>query len=122
MPAEKSAKKTSPRSRPRHNPFERALAAAATRFEKAINDRALCIERLALLNVEIPQLERTIAVLHDQIVPAGPSLLGTPAVDMIPVAHLAGLPADLSGMASIPISQNEISDLDDGLPELEDQL
>ena len=148
IPAAKPKGRSKTQSTRTRNPsdraFEGALATAAGRLSKAILERAQAGERLALLNAEIPQLERTIVTLRQQLEPAQipampeflhrpnlPVFLPGPNLNLVSVTaeqqqkalqSLAELPQDFSRMGALPPtpkSQNEILLEDDGLPELE---
>lgn len=87
------------------------MNAAATRLEEAIGERALLGGRIAALNAEIPQLERTLMVLRDQtrLTPAEGGLIA-PVLQPGP---------DLSGMGSTP-AQRALSVLEEPIEPLEE--
>jgi len=60
------------------DPFRHALDAACKRLEMAIDERSLCYNKLAHLEVEIPSLERTVTALKEQLNPRKQALNPTP--------------------------------------------
>ena len=85
------------------NAFRDAYETALERLAACIKERGHCNERLAYLNVEIPQLEQTVAVLDAQMKPrkqADPaaSMNITPATSIKPNQE-----PSFEGMASIPV-------------------
>jgi hypothetical protein len=132
-----------PRAVPLNVSIENTLNAMLARLAKAIQERATCQSKLALLNGEIPQLEHSIAVLRQQVsggpVPttlqtfvepspdvftklkaASEVALIRPRPELVPAATL---PNDLSGMGSIlPNGQSPSEDAsqgdEDSLPNL----
>ena len=60
------------------DPFRHALDAACKRLEMAIDERTLCYNKLAHLEVEIPSLERTVTALKEQLNPRKQAMNPTP--------------------------------------------
>ena len=99
--ARRKRRRRSPRAISPAVSFTMALDAAHRRIAKAIEERAAAQNKLALLNAEIPALERTIAALGGQLkpLPAHPSL----ARELLPPLPLpAGVDAIGSSLESAP--------------------
>lgn len=138
MPRKKSIKQPRPVST--EKPFGIALRAAERRLARAIDERALAMETVSRLNVEIPSLERTVSVLggaptvathiqqavtpindlaaHLRSIPDRPLVPGNPGIPAIPYKE-----PNFSGMGSVPAlpqgsqSQPELTE-EELLPEM----
>lgn len=98
---------TTPADKPRkQNAFRVAHEAACERLAACIKERGHCNERLAYLNVEIPQLEQTVAVLTAQMRPRKAGDPTPTTLPLPPVAPAIQSPVrperSLEGMGSIP--------------------
>jgi hypothetical protein len=132
-----------PRAVPLNVSIENTLNAMLARLAKAIQERATCQSKLALLNGEIPQLEHSIAVLRQQVSGEPQTVFSQytlpPTVNAMPgstpqvfatlkeasavtlikprpeLVPAATLPNDLSGMGSIlPNGQSPSEDVPQG--------
>jgi hypothetical protein len=98
--------------------FNKALAVATKRLDKALAERQTMLDRLSALNAEIPALQGTIGALRRQLEPDSVTFrnsnsgletkpgTGEVVVPGIPPEVLATLPpTDLTGMRSEPAPQ-----------------
>jgi hypothetical protein len=119
----------------KRSPFAKALDAAEKRLEKAKKERLEGQSKLALLDREIPELERIILTLRQRLVP--PQLVhtsevavyrveddktftpipggidnGVPKAPLPPELAKFALPQDLTGMGSVPnVKGPEVAEL-----------
>jgi len=88
--------------------FSVALNAAEERLAKAIQERAQCQHKLAMLHAEIPSLQQTIVALggHLEGKPKQPVFDLETTLQQAPAKPLWKEP-DMKGVASIPLGPSE---------------